>query len=310
MTDSNHTANDISHLTLSPTQRKRLDAATAIRSTRPDQIDFLHTVQCQCGIPYVNPGDAVREWERKQGLATLRIEAGSAYDPATGQFVKQGLPYGEKPRLVLIHLATEAIRSGSPVVDVEDSMTAFARALGLATNGPHLRHLKDQLSRLASATVRMGMVEGGRAVQVNTQIVSAIDLWYPSEPGQRVLWTSSVRLSAEYFASLKRHAVPLDRRAVGALAGSALALDVYTWLAQRLHRVPAGKPQFIPWAGVYDQFGQGYARVRDFRRRFLDTLRLVQAVYPQARLSADDRGLTLEHSTPPVAGKADQLLIG
>jgi hypothetical protein len=310
VTDSIDTAKDITRLTLSPTKRKRLDAATAIRSHRPDRIDFLHTVQCQCGIPYGNPGDAVREWEREQGLATLRIEAGSAYDPATGQFVHLGLPYGEKPRLVLIHLATEAIRTGSPVVDVEDSMTAFARALGIAINGPHLRHLKDQLSRLASATVRMGMVEGGRAVQVNTQIVAAFDLWYPAEPGQRVLWPSTVRLSAEYFASLSRHAVPLDRRAVGALAGSALALDVYTWLAQRLHRVPAGKPQFVPWAGVYDQFGQGYARVRDFRKRFLATLRLVQAVYPQARLSADERGLTLEQSPPPVAGKPDQLLIG
>lgn len=297
-------------LTLSPTQRKRLDAAADIRSHRPERIDFLHTVQCQCGIPYVNPGDDVREWERRQGLATLRMEAGSAYDPATGQFVNLGLPYGEKPRLVLIHLATEAIRSGNPVVDVEDSMTAFARALGIAVTGPHLKHLKDQLSRLAVATVRLGMVEGGHAVQVNTQIVTAFDLWYPAEPGQRTLWPSTVRLSAEYFASLSRHAVPLDRRAVGALAGSALALDVYTWLAQRLHRIPPGHPQFVGWANLHDQFGQGYARVRDFRKRFLDTLRQVHAVYPQARLSADDRGLTLEQSPPPVGGKPDQRLIG
>ena len=297
-------------LHLTRTQQKRLDAATDIRSHRPEKIDFLHTVQCQCGIPYTNPGDDVREWERRQGMATLRIEAGSAYDATTGDFVKLGLPYGEKPRLVLIHLATEAIRSGSPVVDVEDSMTAFARALGISINGPHLRHLKDQLSRLASATVRMGMVEGGRAVQVNTQIVSAFDLWYPTEPGQRMLWPSTVRLSAEYFASLERHAVPLDRRAVGALSGSALALDVYTWLAQRLHRVPAGKPQFVPWAGVYDQFGQGYARIRDFRRRFLETLRQVQAVYPESRLSADEKGITLEHSPPPIAGKSDRLMLG
>jgi Plasmid encoded RepA protein len=298
-----------SHLMLTPTQRKRLDAATAIRSHRPEQIDFLHTVQAQCGIPYGDPGNDIREWERKQGMATLRMEAGSAYDPATGEFIKMGLPYGEKPRLVLIHLATEAIRTGSPVVDVEDSMTAFARALGISINGPHLRHLKDQLSRLACATVRMGMVEGGRAVQLNTQIVSAFDLWYPTEPGQRVLWPSTVRLSAEYFASLERHAVPLDRRAVGALSDSAMALDIYTWLAQRLHRVTKGQPQFITWVGVYDQFGQGYARLRDFRRRFLETLTQVRAVYPQAQLSADERGLTLEHSPPPVAGKSDRLLL-
>lgn len=73
--------------------------------------------------------------------------------------------------------------------------------------------------------------------------------------------------------------------------------------------MPGGKPQFVPWAGDYDQFGQGYARIRNFRKRFLQTLLQVQAVYPQARLSADERGLTLENSLPPVAGKSDRLLL-
>ena len=136
------------------------------------------------------------------GQASLRIEAGSAIDPSTGEFVKLGLPYGEKPRLVLIHLASEAVRNSSAVVDVEDSMTAFARSLGMETNGQQLRSLKDQLARLAASTVRMGIIEEGRAVQVHTQIVSAFDLWFPKQADQRVLWPSTVRLSEEYFQSL------------------------------------------------------------------------------------------------------------
>ncbi|WP_145241165.1 replication protein RepA [Urbifossiella limnaea] len=217
---------------VTPRQRKLIEAASAIRTARPADIDFLHTIRCQCGIPYTNPGEDVRAWERKQGHATLRIEAGAAIDPRSGKFVEVGLPYGEKPRLVLIHLASEAVRTKNPVVDVEGSMTAFARSLGLDTNGPSLRHLKDQLARLAAATVRMGLVEEGRAVQVNTQIVSAFDLWYPAEPDQRVLWPSTVRLSEEYFQSLSRHAVPLDRRAVGALA-TASAHNWAIWGALR-----------------------------------------------------------------------------
>jgi hypothetical protein len=295
---------------LTPRQRKLIEAAAEIRTARPSDIDFLHTIQCQCGIPYNNPGDGVRAWERRQGHATLRMEAGAALDPRAGQFVEVGLPYGEKPRLVLIHLASEAVRTKNPVVDVEHSMTAFARSLGLDTNGPSLRHLKDQLGRLAAATVRMGLVEEGRAVQVNTQIVSAFDLWYPTEPDQRMLWPSTVRLSEEYFRSLARHAVPLDRRAVGALASSSLALDVYVWLAQRLHRVPPGKPQLVPWANLHEQFGQGYARVRDFRAKFLETLRQVVAVYPDAQLASDEQGVTLEHSPPPVTGRTNTPLIG
>jgi hypothetical protein len=282
-------------------QKKLIDASAAILAGPPERIDFLHTVQCQCGIPYKNPGDEVREWDRKQGNASLRIEAGSAIDPRTGQFAKLGLPYGEKPRLVLIHLATEAVRTGNPVVDVEESMTAFARSLGLETNGQQLRSLKDQLTRLAAATIRMGIVEEGRAVQVNTQFVAAFDLWFPKQADQRVLWPSTVRLSQEYFQTLGQHAVPLDHRAVAALASSSMALDVYVWLAQRLHRVPTGKPQFIAWHSLHQQFGQGFTRIRDFRRRFLQTLHQVASAYPAARISANDGGLTLSHSPPPVA---------
>src|SRR3984885_5077497 len=111
---------DMTPLTLSRHQRRLLETSTAIRMTPPDRIDFLHTVQCQCGIPYKNPGDDVREWERKQGMASLHIGAGVAIDPKTGEFVNLGLPYGEKPRLILIHLATEAVRTKSPIVDVEE----------------------------------------------------------------------------------------------------------------------------------------------------------------------------------------------
>jgi hypothetical protein len=80
-----------------------------------------------------------------------------------------------------------------------------------------------------------------------------------------------------------------------------MALDVYVWLAQRLHRVATGKPQFVPWSAAYEQFGQGFARLRDFRKYFLQTLHHVKSAYPSARLSADAEGLTLEHSPPPVA---------
>lgn len=102
--------------------------------------------------------------------------------------------------------------------------------------------------------------------------------------------------------------MPLDARAVAALASSSLALDVYVWLAQRLHRVPTGRPQFVDWNSLHEQFGQGYDRIRDFRRRFLQTLHQVGAAYPTARITADDRGLSLEHSPPPVSKSQPKLL--
>ena len=44
----------------------------------------------------------------------------------------------------------EALRTGSPDIDVERSLTAFVRALGIDTNGRNLRTLRDQASRLAA----------------------------------------------------------------------------------------------------------------------------------------------------------------
>jgi hypothetical protein len=111
----------------------------------------------------------------------------------------------------------------------------------------------------------------------------------------------TVRLSTDYFESLSRHAVPLDERAVAALAHSAAALDVYAWLAQRLHRIPQGRPQFIPWPALHEQFGQGFTRLRAFREHFLDVLRQVGSQYSEARVEVAQReGLYLSCSPPPV----------
>jgi hypothetical protein len=280
-----------------------IETAAAIAEAPPARVDFLHTVLAQCGLPHRNPAP-LRHWERRQGAVTLRVNAGEAIDPRTGRFLELGLPYGEKPRLVMIHLSSEALRSGSPVIEVEDSLTAFVRSLDLNTGGRTIRTLKEQLGRLAAATVRLGLVADGRAVQINTQIVDGLDLWAPRDARQRVLWPSMVRLSARYFESLQRHAVPLDHRAIGALSGSSLALDAYTWLAQRLHRVHPQRPQLVAWPGLKEQFGPGFSRLRAFRAQFLATLRQVQAVYPAARLEADERGLVLHHSAPPVTRRS------
>jgi hypothetical protein len=278
--------------------KRLLDARAAIVDSQPDERAYLHSVLCQTGLPY-RPTDK-RVWIRDQGAASLLIEAGHARHPGTGEWVELGLPHGERPRLILIYLSTEAVRISSPTIEVGASLTAFARSLGIDTNGPNIRQFKDQLARLAASTVRLGIVTAGRTTQINTQIVGGIDLWMPKDADQRVLWPSNVTLSADYFASLQQHAVPLDPRAIRTLAGSALDLDVYTWLAQRLHRIDPGKPQTISWQALKTQFGPDYDRLRDFRRKFVPALRAVRAAYPSARIEPADTGLLLRNSPPPV----------
>ena len=200
------------HPRLTPIQQRLLDTADDIAATGPDELVYQHSVACQCAMPASRQKGAL-SWTRQQGRAILQMEAGMVLNPRTGEFEQLELPYGPKPRLILMHLNGEAIRRQSPVIPVEDSMTAFFRRLmGRTQDGRQVRMLKHQLSALAAATIRLGIADGERAMQVNTQIVSAFDPWMERDERQRVLWPTALRLSLDYYDSLTRYAVPLDER--------------------------------------------------------------------------------------------------
>ncbi len=308
-----------------PIQKRLLDAA-ALRVEDQDAQSLLyqHTVFCQTSLPYRDPGDEARTWERSNGDVQLKVLAGEAMHPDLHLFVPVGLPFGPKCRMVLMHINQRALVTESPHVEVEDTLSKFVRkVLKLDPKGRNIRVVKDQLARLSASSIRLGVVRDGHALTVNSQIVTAFDVWFPKDDRQRVLWPSTVSLSQEYFLSLMNHAVPLDEAHIAALSHSALALDIYTWLAQRLHRIPAGKPARISWTALHGQFGQGYdpERIDNFRRVFRVALKEVLMVYKAARVEDDDRtgpprihvqgggyvwrektakGLTLYNSAPPV----------
>src|SRR3712207_3856878 len=168
-----------------PIQQRLLELGADIATTPPEDLEFQHTILCQTSLPAARPEAGRLAWERRQGRATLLVEAGKAINPHTGHFQQLGLPYGPKARLLLMHLNSEAVRRQSPVIPVEDTMTAFFRRLmGKTQDGRQAKMLKTQLSALAAATFRMGIVqEEDRAFQVDTKVVGAFDLWLQSEPG-------------------------------------------------------------------------------------------------------------------------------
>jgi hypothetical protein len=280
-----------------------IDSAVQIEAEGPDSILYQHTVFCQTGLPYRDPGE-IRLWRRSQGAVHLEVEAGRAFHPRKADFIDVGLPFGPKPRLILAYLNGEALKTGSPVIEVEESLTAFVQRIGLCQDGRSIRMVKDQLSRLAASEIRLALAYGDQqARQVNAHIVGEFDLWFPKDARQRVLWPTTVTLDPRYFESLQRHAVPLDERAVAALSHSAMGLDIYAWLAQRLHRVEPGKPAFIPWSALKEQFGHQYGRMDNFKRVFRQTLDMVLTQYRAARIELDGRGMTLRNSSPPIKGR-------
>jgi len=181
---------------VTPTTKRLIDAHTDILDGPGGDIAFSHSVLCQTSLPY-KPTDE-RVWIRDQGNVSLRIEAGAARHPDTGKWVDLPLPHGEKPRLVMLHLNGEALRTGSPIIDVEGSMTAFIRSLGIHVNGRNIRTLRDQLARLAAVHIMLGI--GSDTIKAD--IIRHFRVWWPDDARQRVLWPSVVRLDPDYFDSL------------------------------------------------------------------------------------------------------------
>jgi Plasmid encoded RepA protein len=284
--------------------QRLFDDLPLIDADTDETILYQHSVLCQTCLPYRDPGE-VRLWQRKNGIARLEVQAGRAYDGVQDDFIDVGLPFGPKPRLALYHLNAEALRTQSPTIELDDSLTAFVkRTLGLDTKGRNIRTVKDQLTRLSAADFRFGMVSPeGQSITLKGSVIEGFELWIARDPRQRILWPTTVQFSQRYFESLMKHAVPLNETAVARLSHNAMALDIYTWLAQRLHRVPERKSVLVPWTSLHEQFGHGYERIRDFRRVFVRTLRQVKLVYPEAKFDLDEAGMKLGHSRPPVARK-------
>jgi hypothetical protein len=289
---------------LTPVQRRVLTSAVEITGeAEPDRLAFLHVVLAQCGMPYRTlPGQ--RDYVRENGKMSLVLTAGHLLDRQTYKLVLQPLPYGPKPRLIMIHLCSEAVRRKSRVIPVADSMSAFMGDLGLSVTGGvrgTINAFKQQLNALSASRIQMFFEHSNGASMVNpAPLIQQMDLWFPLDPRQRVLWPSEITLSEEFYNSLTHYALPLDPRALQALQHSARALDIYTWLAHRLPRVRNAKGDFVSWQALQVQFGPDMTDVKNFRRHMLKALDQVTLTYRGSRIETVRGGVRLYQSPPPI----------
>ncbi len=283
-----------------PTLARVVSTSVAMQADPPDRADFLHAILCQVGMP--RKATEGRIFERTSGGAVMRLEAGAIFDGR--QLVNRPLPYGTKPRLVMVHMSSEAVRTQCRQIHVGDSMKDFLIALGIDTSGGShggYTMFKKQMESLAACRLTLGLSAGGRAVTVNTQPISRFEAWLHPTGEQRALWPGTLELSQEFYDTLTAHAVPLDHRALAALKHSALALDVYSWLAHRLCRVRKVDGAKVSWDNLRDQFGQEYADPKNFKKEFRQALRQALAVYPDANIEDVPGGFLLKPSKPPLA---------
>jgi hypothetical protein len=293
---------------LTKNARRLLDAGQRIHDEPPDHADFLHSVMCQVGLPRSRT-DA-KAFERQSGHISILLEAGKLYNGR--DWIDQPLPYGTTPRLVMVHVSSEAIRTQSRSIEVGDSMRQFLTSLGMQTNGGErggYTTFKRQMEALAACRLTLGMHDEGRVVTVDAKPFKRFEAWLQHDGTQHTMWPGVLELSKDFYDTLADHAVPLDYRALSALKHSALALDVYTWLAHRLCRVNKAGGIMLSWENLREQFGQEYASSKNFKHEFRDALRQVCVVYPDARIEETLGGLTLYSSRPPLSKTTVSMLL-
>lgn len=289
----------VKRVALTPTTRRILNATVDIQQSPSTQTDYLHTVLCQVGMPRKRTDEKV--FARKSGNVYMELEAGKLWNGKEMQ--QQALPYGPCPRLVMVHISSEAIRTKQRNIEIGSTTREFLTKLGIPSTGGKrggYTTFKKQMQALAACNMTLGYTRGNEAITIKTPPIEEFRAWITTEEDQLSLWPGVLRLSERFHETLVEHAVPLDPRALGALKHTALGLDVYCWLAHRLCRIRDTKGLFLSWGNLVEQFGEEYSDVRSFKKKFFTALRQIRPVYPDAKLDLVRGGLRFYQSAPPI----------
>lgn len=265
--------------------RRLVRLASAFLGCEDAETGFTHPGLCLTVLPYrALPPE--QEWRRVSPSMTLSVQP---LRDREGRL--RGVPYGSKARLILLFLQSEAVRTASPEIELGTSMHAWLKKLDVSAGGKTYDQVSEQADRIASCVLTF--TYRGPTGDTHWQDSIVRGTFDPrARGGDRV-----VRLSETFFHALRDRPTPINIAAVRLLGDRCAALDIYLWLAYRLHSLKA--PAVVSWPALHAQFGANTKQVWHFRPRFSRELKTALAVYPEAKVAVDERGLLLTPSPPP-----------
>jgi hypothetical protein len=286
--------------------RAVVEAAAAYLSDEDSGLGFAYSGWAQCALPHKRLADDA-PWGIVSDHVKLMVEPGrrqivSPEGEQTFEFV--GVPFGSHARLILLYLQTEALRTGSREVELGGSMRAWLHRVGIPAGGMSGKSVRDQAERISRCKLSFDIATGGRTSGLVQQTIVDKALFLESDETagrQGRLSLETAKLSEGFFEQLRKHPVPLEEAAIKALSNNAPALDVYLWLAYRLHVLKDNR--LVTWTALKSQFGTGFSKLYHFKNKFPGTLALATAVYPGAKIEVTEAGVVLKPSRPPVAPK-------
>lgn len=273
-------------------ERAVVEAAYQVLSEEADKLGFTYSGFALTSLPHKPQIDNV--WRREGHNLTMLLQGG--IDRAGNSL---GVPYGSYARFILLFLQSEAVKSGSREIDLGRSMRVWLGNMGLSIGGTTYRLVNEQAQRISGCSLTFYTDRDNKEIMRRGGFVDGSITMADVLTDQPVLWQERVLLNEEFYQAMRAHPVPLSETALRAIGPRSMVIDIYIWLAYRLHALKGDVE--ISWLSLNAQFGAGYGRLRDFRSGFLGGLELALAVYPEARVSVDERGVVLRPSRPAIA---------
>jgi hypothetical protein len=134
--------------------------------------------------------------------------------------------------------------------------------------------------------------DGSKSAMVDVKPMEKVELWFSDNPDQQSLWPTTITFSDRFFEQLQKHALPIDVRALRAFSNSARKLDLLFWISYRITRLE--ERLILDWKPLKEQFGEGFARDRDFRAQLADDFASIQELFPKLPAKLTERGLEME----------------
>ena len=276
--------------------RRVIEAAASYMADEDGATRFIYSGWAQAALPHKRLRDD-QVWQISSENVKLIVEPGRrAVDNAEPEWV--GVPYGSRARLIMLYLQTEAVRTRSREVELGRSLRAWLGRLGISIGGKSIKDVRDQAERISRCRLTFHVQNGKYSGLINQSIVDSAMFVESNDGGQPSLFLDTAKLSETFFDQLMKHPVPIEEAAIRSINNNSMALDIYCWLAYRLHNLDSARP--ISWKALMGQFGTGYREIFHFKPRFLENLQLALAVYPNARVDIDERGVILQPSRSPV----------
>jgi hypothetical protein len=277
--------------------RQVVEAAAAYMADEDAGIGFLYSGWCQAALPHRKLAND-KGWQIEGERITLIVEPGMRKGPH-GEPEPVGIPYGSRARLILLRLQSEALRTQSRDVELGRNLHDWLLKMGIPIGGRSFKEVKDQTERISRCRLTFEIRRGNRVGLANQNIMDSAVFFESPNPSQGTLFAQHARLSQAFFDALNRHPVPIEEAAVRAISNNSVAIDIYAWLAYRLHSLQ--KPTPVSWKALKQQFGISFSRLDNFRTTFSSNLRLALAVYRDAKVEEGPAGLILHPSRPPIA---------